>query len=97
MEPPAANHPPTAMFPRSRLYHSYYSEEKTFSAPSANTQKGSQLPSKVYNKGLKDLEDNDIEGLLSKLSMDELEDLNNDFDPDVSPFHVKMKLFQLVF
>lgn len=32
---------------------SYYSEEKTFSAPSANTQQGSQLPAKVYNKGLK--------------------------------------------
>ncbi|EFO90715.1 CRE-UNC-94 protein [Caenorhabditis remanei] len=83
MEPPASQ-PPPPMFPRSRLYHSYYSEEKTFSAPSANTQQGNNLPSKVYNKGLKDLEDNDIEGLLSKLSIDELEDLNNDFDPDNS-------------
>ncbi|CAB3410675.1 unnamed protein product [Caenorhabditis bovis] len=76
--------PPAPMFPRSRLYHSYYSEEQTFSAPSANTQKGTALPSKVYSKGLKDLEDNDFEGLLSKLSIDELEDLNNDFDPDNS-------------
>lgn len=28
----------------------------------------------------------DLEGLLDKLSPEELEDLNNDFDPDVSHF-----------
>uniref|UniRef100_A0A1I7WB38 Tropomodulin n=1 Tax=Heterorhabditis bacteriophora TaxID=37862 RepID=A0A1I7WB38_HETBA len=32
----------------------------------------------------KDLDDGDLEGLLSKLSAEELEDLNNDFDPDNS-------------
>lgn len=39
-------------------------------------------------KLIQDLEDNDIEGLLSSLSIDELEDLNNDFDPDVSFFPI---------
>ncbi|CAD6184541.1 unnamed protein product [Caenorhabditis auriculariae] len=63
----------------------YYSEQQTFNVPAANTQKGAGLPpQKIYGKGLKDLEDTDIEGLLSKLSIDELEDLNNDFDPDNS-------------
>ncbi|CAI4227290.1 unnamed protein product [Auanema sp. JU1783] len=70
------------MFPRSRIYHSYYSEEKTFSAASS-TQKGAGLPpSKVY-VGRKEGDD-DIESLLAKLSPEELEDLNNDFDPDNS-------------
>lgn len=38
---------------------------------------------KFYGRDLRDYEDKDIEGLLSNLSTEELEDLNNDFDPDV--------------
>lgn len=59
----------------------YYSEEKTLSAPSARSAGGGF---KLYGKDLRDLDDVDLEGLLSKLSPEELEDLNNDFDPDNS-------------
>jgi len=38
---------------------------------------------KFYGRDLREYDDKDIEGLLSNLSMEELEDLNNDFDPDV--------------
>ncbi|KHJ92620.1 Tropomodulin [Oesophagostomum dentatum] len=65
---------------------SYYAEEKTFSAPSAKPA-GRNPPisqAKLNGRGLKDLDDHDIDGLLSSLSIDELEDLNNDFDPDNS-------------
>ncbi|PAV85293.1 hypothetical protein WR25_03589 [Diploscapter pachys] len=76
---------PPPMFPRSRLYHSYYSEEQTFNVPSAKTQVGNTVaPHKVYSKGLKDLEDGDIESLLSKLTPNEMEELNNEIDPDNS-------------
>ncbi|RCN36895.1 hypothetical protein ANCCAN_17221 [Ancylostoma caninum] len=63
----------------------YYSEEKTFSAPFAKVGRNPPISqAKLNAKGLKDLDDHDIDGLLSNLSIDELEDLNNDFDPDVS-------------
>lgn len=38
---------------------------------------------KYYGRELGTYDDKDIEGLLSNLTTDELEDLNNDFDPDV--------------
>ncbi|VDK56382.1 unnamed protein product, partial [Cylicostephanus goldi] len=63
---------------------SYYSEEKTFSAPAAKGRNPPISQTKLNARGLKDLDDHDIDGLLSNLSIDELEDLNNDFDPDVS-------------
>ncbi|MFH4976394.1 hypothetical protein AB6A40_003103 [Gnathostoma spinigerum] len=61
----------------------YYSEEKTLSAPSTGSKRGGGGV-KLYGKGLADLDDGDLEGLLSKLSPEELEDLNCDFDPDNS-------------
>lgn len=39
---------------------------------------------KLYNKDLHEFDDKDIELLLTNLTIEELEDLNNDFDPDVS-------------
>ncbi|VDM97258.1 unnamed protein product [Onchocerca ochengi] len=61
----------------------YYSEETRIIAPAARTKVGTAAP-KLYTKELRDLDDADLEGLLSKLSPEELEDLNNDFDPDNS-------------
>ncbi|VDP51901.1 unnamed protein product, partial [Heligmosomoides polygyrus] len=64
---------------------SYYSEEKTFSAsayPAKPTRNPPISQTKLSGRGLKDLDDHDIDGLLSNLSIEELEDLNNDFDPD---------------
>ncbi|VDN04102.1 unnamed protein product [Thelazia callipaeda] len=63
--------------------YSYYSEETRIIASSARTKVGTGA-SKIYSKELRDLDDADLEGLLSKLSPEELEDLNNDFDPDNS-------------
>lgn len=42
------------------------------------------MTTKLYGKDLKDYDDVDIETLLTKLSAEELEELNNDVDPDVS-------------
>ncbi len=42
------------------------------------------MANKLYGKDLRDFDDTDLEQLLAKLSPEELEDLNNDFDPDVS-------------
>ncbi|ETN85504.1 Tropomodulin [Necator americanus] len=65
------------------MLFSYYSEEKTFSAPFPKSGRHPPISqAKLNGKGLKDLDDHDIDGLLSNLSIDELEDLNNDFDPD---------------
>ncbi|MCP9260352.1 Tropomodulin [Dirofilaria immitis] len=61
----------------------YYSEETRIIAPAARTKVGTAAP-KIYGKELRDLDDADLEGLLSKLSPEELEDLNSDFDPDNS-------------
>ncbi|XGW19304.1 hypothetical protein V3C99_003271 [Haemonchus contortus] len=64
----------------------YYSEEKTFSAtPYTKPTRAPPISqTKLNARGLKDLDDHDIDGLLSNLSIEELEDLNDDFDPDVS-------------
>lgn len=62
--------------------YSYYAEEKNLTAPARSTAGGGG-GIKLYGKDLRDLDDADLEGLLSKLSPEELEDLNNDFDPDV--------------
>ncbi|KHN74350.1 Tropomodulin, partial [Toxocara canis] len=60
----------------------YYAEEKNLTAPSARNTAGTGGGFKLYGRDLRDLDDADLEGLLSKLSPEELEDLNNDFDPD---------------
>ncbi|GMT28438.1 hypothetical protein PFISCL1PPCAC_19735, partial [Pristionchus fissidentatus] len=57
---------------------SYYTEERSFVQPDKNAT------DKLYGKGLKNLDETDLEGLLANLSPQELEDLNNDFDPDNS-------------
>ncbi|KAK0424036.1 hypothetical protein QR680_008468 [Steinernema hermaphroditum] len=65
----------------------YYAEEKSFAAPGAarKTPAGSRGAGvKLYGRDLRDYDDNDLENLLSKLTPEELEDLNNDFDPDNS-------------
>ncbi|VDD91287.1 unnamed protein product [Enterobius vermicularis] len=62
--------------------YSYYSEEQTISVPQAARPQNPGY--KLYGKNLRDLDDVDFEGLLSKLSPEELEDLNSDFDPDNS-------------
>ncbi|VDO30005.1 unnamed protein product [Haemonchus placei] len=64
---------------------SYYSEEKTFSAtPYTKPTRAPPISqTKLNARGLKDLDDHDIDGLLSNLSIEELEDLNDDFDPDI--------------
>ncbi|CAK5062352.1 unnamed protein product [Meloidogyne enterolobii] len=76
----------------------FYAEEKTLAAPKSMKQSGptsgglaTHAPSlasggaaKFYGRDLREYDDKDIEGLLSNLSMEELEDLNNDFDPDNS-------------
>ncbi|VDK17324.1 unnamed protein product [Anisakis simplex] len=67
--------------------YSYYSEEKSLTAPSTRSTAGINSGGgglKLYGKDLRDFDDADLEGLLSKLSPEELEDLNNDFDPDNS-------------
>ncbi|VDK60194.1 unnamed protein product [Gongylonema pulchrum] len=62
--------------------YSYYSEETNIIAPAARTKVGTAAP-KLYGKELRDIDDTDLENLLSKLSAEELEDLNSDLDPDV--------------
>lgn len=60
----------------------YYAEEKTLAVPSAKKAMGGG--DKLYGKELRDIDDKDIENLLSNLTTEELENLNNDFDPDNS-------------
>ncbi|KAL3106043.1 hypothetical protein niasHT_022224 [Heterodera trifolii] len=74
----------------------YYAEEKTLAAPKQPLAKraggvggltsgaGNCGGEKYYGRDLSNYDDKDIEGLLSNLNTDELEELNNDFDPDNS-------------
>ncbi|KAK6060616.1 hypothetical protein COOONC_01719 [Cooperia oncophora] len=64
------------MFPRSRIYDGAAAYTKPKPPPISQT--------KLSGRGLKDLDDHDIDGLLSNLSIEELEDLNDDFDPDMA-------------
>uniref|UniRef100_A0AC34QUG7 Tropomodulin n=1 Tax=Panagrolaimus sp. JU765 TaxID=591449 RepID=A0AC34QUG7_9BILA len=57
----------------------YYAEEATLTAPPA-----SRTQAKLYGRDFREYDDNDIESLLGKLSVDEMEELNSDFDPDNS-------------
>ena len=78
------------MIPVSKNF-SYYAEEATLTAPPASRTQAGAGGMKLYGKDLRDFDDNDIEALLGKLSVDELEDLNNDFDPDVSVFYMDFR------
>jgi tropomodulin len=61
----------------------YYAEEQTLTAAGSRTApSGGGM--KLYGRDLREYDDNDLETLLGKLSVDELQDLNNDFDPDNS-------------
>lgn len=52
---------------------------------------------KLYGKDLHEFNDKDIESLLTNLTTEELEDLNNDFDPDVN-FLIKYKqIFRILY
>ncbi|KAI3416118.1 hypothetical protein GPALN_005667 [Globodera pallida] len=80
--------------PLTRRRAGYYAEEKTLAASkqplAARTGGVGGLTSgvvggdKYYGRDLSNYDDKDIEGLLSNLNTDELEELNNDFDPDNS-------------
>lgn len=48
------------------------------------TQTSSTMSSRLYGKDLKAYEDLDVDTLLSRLTAEELEELNNEVDPDVS-------------
>lgn len=51
-----------------------------------------KMSTKLYGKDLKEYEDVDIDTLLAKLTPEELEELNNEVDPDVSRFIPKVSL-----
>lgn len=78
--------------------NNYYSEEKSLDAARDKNsvlgldgktsdgvykKPGTGGP-KLYGRELREYEDKDIEGILSKLTTDELNELNNDLDPDNS-------------
>jgi len=44
------------------------------------------MTTKLYGKDLKEYDEIDVDTLLTKLSLDELEELNKDIDPDVDMF-----------
>lgn len=54
--------------------------------PSTTNQKKESLKSGIdlYNHDMNGFDDAELEDILSKMSPEELEDLNCDFDPDVS-------------
>lgn len=70
----------------SKIFSSFYSEEKTLSVQNGNKKSNALIGGgeKFYGRELRDFDDKEIESLLSNLTTEELEDLNNDFDPDVS-------------
>ncbi|KAI6210395.1 Tropomodulin [Aphelenchoides besseyi] len=58
----------------------FYSEDHTIQIPEAKKSDGA----KFYGRDLMEFEDDDLDSLLDNLTLEELEDLNNDFDPDNS-------------
>lgn len=56
------------------------------------------IAAKLLGKEVKDLDDKDIDDLLASLTPEELEQLSNEVDPDVSSiFLLILPLFYLVF
>ncbi len=51
------------------------------------TAASNQMTTRLYGRELREYDDIDFETLLSKLSSEELEELNNDVDPDVNSLH----------
>lgn len=65
---------------------SYYSEDQTIQIPAAKKTEPttSAEKRKLFGRDLRDFDDNDLDSLLNNLSVEEMTELNNDFDPDVS-------------
>lgn len=67
--------------------YSFYSEDHTIQLPKKKPIDGSGGnggAAKLYGRDLREYDDNDIDSLLDNLTMEELQDLNNEMDPDVS-------------
>ncbi|KAI6242418.1 Tropomodulin [Aphelenchoides fujianensis] len=75
-----ASPPPVA----SAAKTNFYSEDHTIQLPKSKPAGGDGGGAKYYGRDLMDFGDDDIDDLLDNLTMEELEDLNNDLDPDNS-------------
>lgn len=65
--------------------YSFYSEDHTIQLPkNKSIDGGGNGGAKIYGRDLREFDDNDFDSLLDNLTMDELQDLNNELDPDVS-------------
>lgn len=65
--------------------YSFYAEDHTIQLPSKKSTDGNGgTGAKIYGRDIRDFDDNDIDDLLDNLTVEELEDLNNEMDPDVS-------------
>lgn len=51
------------------------------------------MSTKVFGRDLREYDDVDIDSLLTKLTTEELEELNNEVDPDVSPREAVFRRF----
>lgn len=67
--------------------YSFYAEDHTIQLPKRKSiDGGGGAGAKLYGRDLSGFDDGDIDDLLDNLTMEELEDLNNEMDPDVSCF-----------
>jgi hypothetical protein len=64
--------------------YSFYAEDHTIQIPKRKSIDGAGAGAKLYGRDLSGFDDNDIDDLLDNLTMEELQDLNNEMDPDVS-------------
>uniref|UniRef100_A0A1I7S893 Tropomodulin n=1 Tax=Bursaphelenchus xylophilus TaxID=6326 RepID=A0A1I7S893_BURXY len=64
----------------------YYAEDQTISIPPKKSEPTTSAGEKrkIYGRDLRDIDDNDLDNLLNNLSVEEMEELNNDLDPDNS-------------
>jgi hypothetical protein len=64
--------------------YSFYAEDHTIQIPQKKALDGGNGGgAKIYGRDLRDFDDTDIDSLLDNLSMEELQDLNKEMDPDV--------------
>jgi hypothetical protein len=67
--------------------YSFYAEDHTIQLPKRKSiDGGGGAGAKIYGRDLSGFDDNDIDDLLDNLTMEELEDLNNEMDPDVGSY-----------
>lgn len=64
--------------------YSFYSEDHTIQLPKQKGLDGGNGGAKIYGRDIGEFNDNDIDDLLDNLTMEELQDLNAEMDPDVS-------------